>query len=91
MPLEITYKNRKIIYCADLLPSASHIGMPYVMSYDIRPLETLKEKKVLLENAVANNHILFFEHDSQLECCTVKRNEKGRIVLNERFNLADIL
>ncbi len=90
MPLEISYKNRKIIYCADLLPSAHHIGMPYVMSYDIRPLETLKEKESLLESAAKNNDILFFEHDAQSECCTVKKNEKGRIVLDETFNLADI-
>jgi len=90
MPLEITYKNRKIIYCADLMPSSYHISMPYVMSYDIRPLETLKEKKILLENTVTNDDILFFEHDAKFECGTVKRNVKGSIVLNETFNLADI-
>ncbi len=91
MPLEINYKNRKIIYCADLMPSSYHIGMPYVMSYDIRPLETLKEKELLLENAVSNNDILFFEHDAKFECGTVLKNEKGRIVLNETFHLEDIL
>ena len=61
------------------------------MSYDIRPLETLKEKGLLLENAVANNDVLFLEHDANFECCTVKKNERGRIVLNETFNLEDIL
>ena len=91
MPLEINYKNRKIIYCADLMPSSHHIGMPYVMSYDIRPLETLREKGRLLENAVNNNDILFFEHDAHYECGTVKRNERGRIVLDKTFNLEDIL
>ena len=91
MPLEISYKNRKIIYCADLLPSTYHIGMPYVMSYDIRPLETLKEKGILLEKAVANNDILFLEHDAHHECCTVKRNDRGRIVLHESFNLEDLV
>lgn len=90
MPLEINYKNRKIIYCADLMPSSYHIGMPYVMSYDIRPLETLKEKGLLLENAATNNDILFFEHDAKFECGTVKKNEKGRIVLNETFQLKDL-
>ncbi len=91
MPLEITYKNRIIIYCADLMPSSYHIGMPYVMSYDVRPLETLREKRNLLENAVENNHVLFFEHDARVECATVKKNERGRIILHETFKLEEIL
>lgn len=91
MLLEILYKNRKIIYCADLMPSSHHIGMPYVMSYDIRPLETLKEKDKLLENAAANNDILFFEHDPRIECGTVKKNESGRIVLDKTFQLEDLI
>ena len=91
MPLEITYNGQRIIYCADLLPSSFHIGMPYVMSYDVRPLVTLKEKKRLLEEAVERKDILFFEHDPQMECCTVKRNEKGRIVLDEALQLEEQL
>lgn len=91
MPVEINYKNKKVIYCADLLPSSYHIGMPYVMSYDIRPLETLKEKERLLENAAANNNVLFFEHDPQFECGTVKKNESGRIVLDKTFKLEEII
>ncbi len=88
---EINFKNRKIIYCADLLPSSFHIGMPYVMSYDIRPLETLKEKHRLLEKAVERQDILFFEHDPNLECCTVKKDDRGRIVLHEALKLEEVV
>jgi glyoxylase-like metal-dependent hydrolase (beta-lactamase superfamily II) len=82
--------GKTMLYCADLLPSRYHISMPYVMSYDIRPLETLKEKQLFLEQAADEGHILFLEHDPEEACCTVKRNEKGRIVLDKAFSLESV-
>jgi len=84
----IQYQGKTIIYCADLLPSPSHIGMPYVMGYDIRPLQTLTEKEFFLSRAVEEEHILFFEHAPSIEACTVKRNEKGRIVADQVGDLS---
>lgn len=69
--------NKTIAYCADLFPSVAHIPLPYVMAYDTRPLLTLDEKKVFLEEAVANNYNLFFEHDRTTECCSLQVTEKG--------------
>lgn len=66
-----------IVYCADLLPSMAHIPLPYIMAYDTRPLLSLDEKKVLLDEAAANNYYLFFEHDKANECCSVKMTERG--------------
>ena len=82
--------DKTLVYCADTLPSSYHVGMPYIMSYDIRPLDTLNEKNLLLEKAADEGHILFFEHDPVVECATVKRNEQGRIVLNQTFKLAEL-
>ncbi len=82
--------GKRLIYCADLMPSSYHIPMPYVMCYDIRPLETLKEKEILLNEAVEYGDILFFEHDPIYQCGTVKRNERGRIVIDQRFKLDEI-
>ncbi len=62
---------------ADLLPSAAHIPIPYVMAYDTRPLETLKEKKLFLKEAQEKDFILFFEHDPEIECCSLQITEKG--------------
>ena len=73
----IQYKGSTIVYCADLLPSTAHIPLPYVMAYDTRPLLTLDEKKVVLEEAAAKGHYLFFEHDKANECCTVKMTDRG--------------
>jgi glyoxylase-like metal-dependent hydrolase (beta-lactamase superfamily II) len=76
LPL-IKYKDTKILFCADLIPSAGHLPIPYVMGYDVRPLETLKEKERILQKAVAENWTLFFEHDPVNECCNVTYTERG--------------
>jgi hypothetical protein len=62
---------------ADLLPSIGHIPIPYVMAYDMFPLITLREKKTFLEEASANDYLLFFEHDPVVECCELQVTEKG--------------
>jgi glyoxylase-like metal-dependent hydrolase (beta-lactamase superfamily II) len=74
---QIEYKNKIIVYAADLIPTAAHIPLPYVMAYDMFPLTTLEEKKLFLDNAVEKNHILFFEHDPVMECCNLTKTEKG--------------
>jgi glyoxylase-like metal-dependent hydrolase (beta-lactamase superfamily II) len=86
---QIKYKGRTIVYMADLLPSAGHIPLPYVMAYDMFPLTTLQEKKSFLTEALENNYTLYFEHDAQIECGTLTQTEKG-IRLNESFTLQDI-
>ncbi|MDB4918374.1 MBL fold metallo-hydrolase [Mucilaginibacter sp.] len=88
LPL-INYKGKQILYMADLLPSTGHIPLPYVMAYDMFPLQTLTEKKVFLNEAVENNYVLFLEHDPINECCTLQQTEKG-IRLNETFKLSDL-
>jgi len=85
----IQYQDKKIIFMADLLPSTGHIPLPYVMGYDTRPLLTLTEKEKFLNTAVDNDYILFLEHDSQNECCTLKRTERG-IQLNKTFQFSEL-
>lgn len=87
---KIKYKGHTIVFVADLLPSVGHIPLPYIMAYDTRPLDTMKEKKAFLEEAADNNYILFLEHDPVNECCTVKHTERG-VRLDKTFPLAEIL
>lgn len=87
---KIKYKEHTIVFMADLLPSTGHIPLPYVMGYDTRPLLTMDEKGKFLAEAADNNYILFLEHDSVNECCTVKHTEKG-VRLDQVFPLSDIL
>jgi glyoxylase-like metal-dependent hydrolase (beta-lactamase superfamily II) len=87
---KIKYKEHTIVFMADLLPSVGHIPLPYVMGYDTRPLLTLTEKEKFLIEAADNNYVLFLEHDSQNQCCTVQHTEKG-VRLNKTFPLSEIL
>lgn len=86
---QIKYKDRTIVFMADLLPSLAHIPMPYIMAYDMFPLTTLAEKKSFLNEALNNNYILFFEHDAKHECCTLHETERG-IRENEIFKLKEV-
>ncbi|KEQ28518.1 MBL fold metallo-hydrolase [Pedobacter antarcticus] len=85
----LNYKGTNIIYAADLLPSTGHIPLPYVMAYDMFPMQTLIEKQAFLEEVVKENHIIFLEHDPVNECCTLQQTEKG-IRLRDSFKLTDI-
>jgi glyoxylase-like metal-dependent hydrolase (beta-lactamase superfamily II) len=86
---QLQYKDRTIVYMADLLPSAGHIPIPYVMAYDMFPLTTLNEKKSFLSEAAANNYVLFFEHDHQRECCELVETERG-IRMGREFALREL-
>jgi len=86
---QIIYKEKTITFMADLLPSVGHIPVPYVMAYDVFPLTSIKEKTRVLEEAAAMEHILFFEHDAKIECCTVQLTEKG-VRSKETFRLEEL-
>ena len=86
---KLKMNGKTVVYCADLIPSLAHLPLPYVMGYDMRPLQTLTEKELFLNQAADENWILFFEHDAFHECCTVQHTEKG-VRVKDIFNLSDI-
>jgi len=84
LPL-ISDGTNTVFFCCDLVPTSSHIPYPYIMGYDLRPLETLKDKKYYLPRAYKENWILFFEHDPDIIAGTIRQTEKG-YSLNESFS-----
>ncbi len=80
-----------LIYCADLIPSHHHVQLPYIMAYDMKPLESLREKQALHERATDGKHFLFFEHDLDVACGNIVKNEQGRVVFGESVVLDSIL
>ena len=86
---QIRYRDRTIVFMADLMPSIAHLPIPYVMAYDMFPLTTLHEKKMFLTEALAGDYILFFEHDPVYECCSIHNTEKG-IRHKEVFKLEEM-
>jgi glyoxylase-like metal-dependent hydrolase (beta-lactamase superfamily II) len=86
----IHYKGQTIVFCADLIPSIGHLPVNYVMAYDIKPLNSMQDKLAFLNQALANQYILFFEHDPIHECCSITKNEKGQFMPEKVFKLADL-
>lgn len=80
----ISAASETFVYCADLIPSSHHVGLPYVMAYDVRPLITIAEKDKLLAEALEENWTLIFEHDPKLVTAKLSADESGRIILNEK-------
>jgi glyoxylase-like metal-dependent hydrolase (beta-lactamase superfamily II) len=85
----INYKGKTVAYTGDLIPTAAHVPLIWNMSYDIESLKTIEEKKLLLGKAVEENYILIFQHDYQVECCTVAETPKG-IRVNEKLAFSEI-
>lgn len=73
----IQYKAKTVVFMADLLPTAGHIPLPFVMGYDTRPLLTLAEKAEFLDTAASGEYVLFMEHDAHNEVCTLQHTDKG--------------
>ncbi|MGD9994974.1 MAG: MBL fold metallo-hydrolase [Salinivirgaceae bacterium] len=86
----IDYHGRKLVFCADLIPTMANIPLSFISAYDLFQLDVLNEKEMLLEAAVENGMTLFFEHDVTTECCTVVKSAKG-IVADKQFTLADFV
>jgi glyoxylase-like metal-dependent hydrolase (beta-lactamase superfamily II) len=86
----IKYKGKTLVYTGDLIPTIAHLPLIWNMSYDIESLRTIDEKSKLLEEALAGNYILVFQHDVSTECCTLRMTEKG-IRAGEKGRLAELL
>ena len=86
----INYNGKTIVFCADMLPTAGHVPIPYVTGYDTRPLMSMDEKQIFLNNAADNNYYLWLEHDAHNQIITVQHTEKG-VRLKEIFKCEDIL
>ena len=76
-----------LLCCADLVPTSSHLHLPWVMGYDCLPVQTIEEKIDLLAQAHAGGWILVFEHDPEIDACRVVKDERGRYARGEVIDL----
>lgn len=75
----INIENQTFVYCADLIPTIHHLSLSYIIAYDIQPLETIKERSTLIEEALKNDYVLILEHDVDHTCIKLIRNDNGKI------------
>ena len=86
----LSHLNKTFVYTGDLIPTIAHIPLIWNMSYDIESLKTIKEKEIILKEALENNYILVFQHDERVECCNLKMTDKG-IRADEKFSFDKIM
>lgn len=72
-----------LVYCADLIPTTAHLRTSWVMAYDLQPLLSMEEKKVLVAQAIDDGGMLFFEHDPVVQACRVREDDGKRVVAEE--------
>ncbi len=68
----VTDGKTTLFHCADMIPTFAHIGLPWIMGYDLRPLVTLEEKKFILAKAASDDQTLFLEHYTGPEHAFIK-------------------
>lgn len=86
----IRQNGKTLVYTGDLIPTASHIPLIWNMSYDIESLRTIQEKERLLNEALEHNYILVFQHDVNVECCTLQLTPKG-IRMKEKIAWTEVM
>ena len=86
----VKYNGKTVVFMADLMPSSAHIPIPWIMAYDTRPLQTLKDRERFYAEALENDYILFFEHDIYNEAGTIQETEKG-VRIKEVGKLCDFI
>lgn len=74
--IKIEAAGNTLIFGGDLLPTAHHVPLPWVMAFDMYPSETLKEKKEFLNLAAEHEWYIFMEHDADNELISIQRNGK---------------
>jgi glyoxylase-like metal-dependent hydrolase (beta-lactamase superfamily II) len=86
----INYNDKTLVFTGDLIPTVAHIPLIWNMSYDINSLRTIEEKEKLLNKALAENYVLVFQHDENVECCTLELTPKG-IRAKEKFDFSMLI
>lgn len=75
-----------VTFCGDVIPTHAHLRPSWVMAYDVLPLTTIEEKKVLMAQALEEDGILVFEHDPVMAACRL-REEEGQPVFREAVEI----
>jgi glyoxylase-like metal-dependent hydrolase (beta-lactamase superfamily II) len=69
--IQLTGGGKTIFFVADLFPTRHHLSLPWIMAYDLYPLQTLETKRKWLETIVQKNWIVVFGHDPDIPAATL--------------------
>ena len=72
--------GRTAVFTADLIPTTAHLDAPWIMGYDLYPMDTLAYKKPFLREAIDREYVIFFEHDPAVAAGIIREQDGRRIV-----------
>ncbi|HEU4684698.1 MAG TPA: MBL fold metallo-hydrolase [Nitrospira sp.] len=81
--IKIESEGRVAFFLGDLIPTVSHLPLPYIMGYDLYPIQTLETKRWVLDRAFEEQWLLLFEHDPLVQAGYVRRDQDGKYFLRE--------
>lgn len=81
--VKIESEGKAAFFLGDLIPTVSHLPLPYIMGYDLCPIQTLETKRWVLDQAFAQQWLLLFEHDPLVQAGHVGRDQEGKYFLHE--------
>ncbi|MCC2642757.1 MAG: uncharacterized protein K0S45_3170 [Nitrospira sp.] len=81
--VKVESEGRVAFFLGDLIPTVSHLPLPYIMGYDLDPVQTLDSKRWVLDQAFEENWLLLFEHDPLIQAGHVRKDAEGKYVLQE--------
>jgi len=81
--VKVESQGRVAFFLGDLIPTVSHIPLPYIMGYDLDPIQTLDSKRWVLDQAFKENWLLLFEHDPLIQAGHVRKDGEGKYFLQE--------
>ena len=81
--VKIESEGKVAFFLGDLIPTVSHLPLPFIMGYDLFPIQTLETKRWVLDRAYEQQWLLFFEHDPLVQAGHVRKDPEGKYFLQE--------
>lgn len=82
--VKVTDGQTTLLYCGDVVPTSTHVRIPWLMGYDLHPLTLMEEKQKYLGQAADHSWYLFFEHDPYCDSALIERNGQD-FAVQKRF------
>jgi glyoxylase-like metal-dependent hydrolase (beta-lactamase superfamily II) len=72
--------GRAAVFVADLMPTSAHVDEPWIMGYDLYPMDTLVYKKAFVREAIEREYVIFFEHDPAMPAGIIRADGRRKVV-----------
>ena len=76
--IHLESRGKTAVYVADMIPTTAHLQDPWLMGYDLFPMDTLAFKRRFIREAIDREYLILFEHDPRVSAGYIRENAKGQ-------------